>query len=137
MRSSSRKQTLHGRTMFVRRTVQSTNAPVNISRNGDTMLLMCLARLHLKHCGMRSRVNQTSENTNCAATESTRRNTCGRRSRSAIRGEQSPICVQLRSWVQKVLQIPKKIKVVVLYFKLHKHIVWYVSCLKYNNTDHT
>ena len=35
----------------------------------------------------------------------------------------SPICVQLRSWVQKVLHIPIKIKVVVFYFKLYKYIV--------------
>ena len=33
------------------------------------------------------------------------------------------ICVQLRSWVQKVLHIPIKIKVVVFYFKLYKYIV--------------
>ena len=35
----------------------------------------------------------------------------------------SSICVQLRSWVQKVLHIPIKIKVVVFYFKLYKYIV--------------
>ena len=34
------------------------NAPVNISRNRDTILVMCLAWLHMKHCGMRSRVNR-------------------------------------------------------------------------------
>ena len=33
------------------------------------------------------------------------------------------ICVQLRSWVQKVLHIPIKIKVVVFDFKLYKYIV--------------
>ena len=33
------------------------------------------------------------------------------------------MCVQLRSWVQKVLHIPIKIKVVVFYFKLYKYIV--------------
>ena len=33
------------------------------------------------------------------------------------------IGVQLRSWVQKVLHIPIKIKVVVFYFKLYKYIV--------------
>ena len=36
MRSSPRKQTHCGRTMFVRRTVQSTYAPVDISRNRGT-----------------------------------------------------------------------------------------------------
>ena len=48
MRSSLWKKTLHGRTMFVRRMVPSTDAPVDISRNRDSTLVMCLAWLRLK-----------------------------------------------------------------------------------------
>ena len=39
--------------------------------------------------------DQTSDNTNSVATESTRRSTCGGRSRSAIRVEQSPVAVEI------------------------------------------
>ena len=57
VRSSRRKQTHHDRTTFVQRTVPSTDAPVGIWRNRDTMLVRCLERLHPKHCGVRSHLN--------------------------------------------------------------------------------
>ena len=83
-----------------------THHAVDISRNRDTMLVRCLARLHLKHCGVSSWVNRNYRWLDVRQYQLCRNRInpqkyLWRMSCSAIRGERSPVAVEIWTDIYK------------------------------------